>query len=344
MEVDAPLGSAAAAAVATAVVEVPPAETPEQKAACEAANAAALTEACDLIRRWRFSHEHVGDSVLLHMPEVWRAFLDVGMPMTALVRNLGRMSSLGVLDSAPHLAAAVAQLGSEAAVRAARLHPITLLEAMRVYSGGCGEKGSLRWTPTQAMTDALEAAFYLAFKNVEPTGLRFLAAVDVSGSMSGATVAGMKSLSAREAAGAMLMALLRAESDVHAMAFSGGFVKLDVQRDQKLGEVCSTMSRMPFQGTDCSLPMKYALEAGLKVDVFVVMTDNETYSGSVHPTEMLKRYRTATGIDAKLVVLAFSATSFTIADPADPGMLDIAGLDSAVPRIIHEFCTGKLLA
>lgn len=39
---------------------------------------------------------------------------------------------------------------------------------------------------------------------------------------------------------------------------------------------------------------------------------------------------------AKLMVCAFSSTEFTIADPADPGMLDVAGLDSAIPEVIFS--------
>ena len=45
---------------------------------------------------------------------------------------------------------------------------------------------------------------------------------------------------------------------------------------------------------------------------------------------------------ARLAVLAFSATKFSIADPMDPGTMDIAGLDSAVPRILREFALGEL--
>jgi len=37
------------------------------------------------------------------------------------------------------------------------------------------------------------------------------------------------------------------------------------------------------------------------------------------------RHRAATGIDARLIVLATSATKFTIADPGDAGMLASGG-------------------
>jgi len=39
-------------------------------------------------------------------------------------------------------------------------------------------------------------------------------------------------------------------------------------------------------------------------------------------------------------VLATSASKFTIADPSDAGMLDIAGFDAAVPALVTEFSRG----
>ena len=73
---------------------------------------------------------------------------------------------------------------NETLLKSARVHPFSLLLAMNVYSAGKGDKGSLSWSPVPAICAALEAAFYLSFKFVEPTGKRFLLALDVSGSMS----------------------------------------------------------------------------------------------------------------------------------------------------------------
>jgi len=42
--------------------------------------------------------------------------------------------------------------------------------------------------------------------------------------------------------------------------------------------------------------------AGMQVDCFVVLTDSETWSGGIHPTEALRQYRAETGIDARLLV------------------------------------------
>ena len=46
------------------------------------------------------------------------------------------------------------------------------------------------------------------------------------------------------------------------------------------------------------------------------------------------------GIDAKLIVVGMAANEFSIADPDDPGMLDVAGFDLSVPNLISEFSRG----
>ena len=95
-------------------------------------------------------------------------------------------------------------------------------------------------------------------------------------------------------------------------------------------------------GTDCAQPMIYALKKKKKVDVFIVYTDCETHSGSIHPSKALQDYREEMKIDAKLIVVAMTSNGFTLADPNDCGMLDIAGFDSSAPSIIREFVLGNI--
>ena len=95
-------------------------------------------------------------------------------------------------------------------------------------------------------------------------------------------------------------------------------------------------------GTDCALPMTYAMDHNLEVDVFIVYTDCETRAGTTHPSEALRNYRRKFGINAKLIVVAMTSNGFTIADPEDPGMFDMAGFDSAAPQVMTEFITGTI--
>ncbi len=62
----------------------------------------------------------------------------------------------------------------------------------------------------------------------------------------------------------------------------------------------------------------------------------------VHPIQALRDYRHASGIDARLVVVGMVSSGFSIADPADPGMLDVVGFDTATAQLIADFARGTL--
>jgi 60 kDa SS-A/Ro ribonucleoprotein len=89
--------------------------------------------------------------------------------------------------------------------------------------------------------------------------------------------------------------------------------------------------------------MIYATENDLNVDVFVVYTDCETRLGDIPPSQALRQYREHSGIeDAKLIVVAMTSNDFTIADPDDSGMFDMAGFDSHTPDVMREFILGNI--
>ena len=100
---------------------------------------------------------------------------------------------------------------------------------------------------------------------------------------------------------------------------------------------------LPFSSTDCALPMVRALENKEEVDAFVIYTDSETYMGKIHPQAALEQYRAATGINAKLIVVGMTSNCLTIADPKDMNTLNLAGFDTATPRLINDFISGGIL-
>jgi 60 kDa SS-A/Ro ribonucleoprotein len=64
--------------------------------------------------------------------------------------------------------------------------------------------------------------------------------------------------------------------------------------------------------------------------------DNEVNTG-VHPTQLLNQYRATVNPNAKLLVCAMTVTNFSVADPRDPGQLDVVGFDAALPQLIRNF-------
>ena len=314
--------------------------------------------AAELVREYGLPREAL-PTELLTSPEVWEALLE-DMPTTALVRNLATMTRVGVLaPGSAGTSKAIAQLGDRERIRKARVHPIALLVALRTYAAGHGVRGRGVWTPVPAIVDALDAAFYTAFENVEPTGKRFLLALDVSGSMTSGCVAGVPGLTPRDASAALALVTAATETRYEAVGFfaggggwksgssrfagrSDGLTALAISPRQRLDDAVRTVSDLPFGGTDCALPMLYALEREREVDVFVVLTDSETWAGDVHPSQALADYRRASGIDARLVVVGMVSNGFSIADPNDPGQLDVVGFDTATPALISDFARGAL--
>ena len=267
---------------------------------------------------------------------VWEALLE-RMPMTAMIRNLGKMTSLGLI--APFRDAKrliVGKLRDETALKRARIHPLAILVAQKIYAQGHGDKGALKWSPVAAIVDALDEAFYATFQNVEPCNKPVLLALDVSGSMGGSMIAG-SCLSAREASAAMALITAASEPEYHIVGFSGGMVLLNISPRMRLDQVIKVISALPFDRTDCAQPMLYAQRERLRVAAFVTYTDSETWAGNIHPTQALRQYRDELVADAKAVVVGMTSNGFTIADPNDRGMLDVVGFDTSVPAVIADF-------
>lgn len=305
--------------------------------AFERSKKASKKELLNLIVNHQLPHECLSNEALA-MPEVWEALLP-SMGLTAMIRRLGQMTSNGAL--APlngNTRFVVETLRDHDKLRKARIHPMGILLALTTYASGKGVKGSLTWQPVQAIIDALDEAFYAAFKMVEPTGKRHLLALDVSGSMAMDSSKIMNThLRAREASAAMALVTANVEESTHFMAFSEQFIPLNITPRQRLDDVVKTISDLPFAGTDCSLPMVWALKNKIPVDAFCVYTDNETNYGNIHPHVALERYRQGMGIPAKLVVVGMVANQQTIANPDDAGMMDLVGFDASMPSMISEF-------
>lgn len=257
--------------------------------------------------------------------------------MTAMVRNLATMTRIGLLKPLSDATRTVCErVVDPEKLKKARVHPVALLMALRTYQSGKGERGQNTWTPIQQVNDALDAAFYKAFDFVEPTNKRFFIGLDVSGSMS-SPCAGT-SMTCCEGATALSLVTRHVEDQVEICAFSTGLQPLPIGKSISLVEAMGYTRRVNFGGTDCALPMIYAEQNKLSVDVFMVITDSETwFNPNIHPFQALKSYRQKMGIPAKLVVIGMTSSGFSIADPVDPYSMDVVGWSTDVPTVISDF-------
>lgn len=293
-------------------------------------------------------------------PATWDALIATRgrLPYTAMLRNLGRMTSIGVFNrkgGGTTTKDVVARLSDPEYVKRARVHPFNILTALKTYSSGGGFRGSLTWTPNQAIVDALDAAFYASFGNVESTGKRINIALDVSGSMGAALM--NSNVTAREGSVAMAMATLAADPDTTdtiaftsggwtapgrgAGWFRGGITELGLSPRRRMDDIVRETRGLPFGGTDCALPIVWAMAQKKVYDAFLVFTDNETWAGNVQPMDALRTYRAQVNREARLIVVGMTSTGFSIADPEDQGSLDVVGFNSSAPSLISNFIAGK---
>ena len=317
------------------------ADTAEAKAILAEANQASVKKLVDLIVTYRLPREALPTEAL-NKVEVWEALLQE-MPMTAMIRNLGTMSKIGLIKPLSAAEKLVFQRLTDAErLRGSKVHPIQVLSALRTYSSGRGVRSAASWNVSTKVVEALDEAFELSFGAVEPAGTRHLLGLDVSGSMSCGEIAGVPGLSPSAATAALAVVAARTEPWTAIMGFADSFRDLGITAKDRVDVATRKVSGLTFGSTDASLPMTWALQNKIQVDTFVVMTDNETWAGNIQPVQALEKYRQATGIGAKLIVVGMTSTGFTIADPNDAGMLDVVGFDGATPALMAKFAKGEI--
>lgn len=292
----------------------------------------------------------------LRDPDVWKTlFFNGQLNGQNLLRNLKRLHEVGAFDDILFASRVGATLSDREVISKGRIHPMQYLFAMKA-ANVLSDSGSGYYlsyydrtaSPGKKLTgpvaDGLDAGFYASFASAPRINGAVMIGVDVSGSMASPIMSSrvdyrrvQNQISCAQGAGAMAMLVARTAPAYYIHGFAGNFRDLGISASDKLPAVMRKVHDNNFGTTDCSLPMMHALHNRIKVDTFVVITDNETYAGMVKPSEALKRYRSKINSKAKLVVIGMTATPFTIADPDDSGMLDVVGFDANAPVVISEF-------
>ncbi len=293
------------------------------------------------IQKGRLTHEMVAPVGKMDR-EAWQ-LLFAEMPIGAMLRNLGSLTELGVLrkDQPQNLARLEAVLNQPQHLRKGRIHPIDVLKALKTYqSGGRIGRSKKTWDPVPRIVDILEKALELAFEVAEPTGKVFLHAVDVSGSMSMPVVDGI--LSACEVATTMALVTAKAETHYDIRGFATEFRDLQITARDSFRSAVQKAQHNNFGGTDASVAYDWAIRQKFKADLFVFWTDAESWAGTKHPSQALRKYREKINPDAKAIYVTLAPYRISLVDPKDPHSWDLAGFDPGLPKVIQMIATGEV--
>lgn len=294
----------------------------------------------NVIRANRLPREII-NTQYLNDAAVWDA-LNEAMPITATIRNLNKMTQVGLLtDRSEATKLVVDRITDPDTLRRGRVHPFAILIALKTYEQGHGQKGSLTWNPVKKIVNALDEAFYASFKTVEPTGLRWELGLDVSGSMAWTGQETPGGMSPATLAAAMALVTANVEPNYRIKAFGSRLKDMTdkVRPSMRLDEVVRLFGGMNFGGTDPNLLIDKAEDG---VDIFVTYTDSET-GNKVALWSALERYRKARGNrNARNAVVAFVPNAYSVANPDDPRQLDFIGADASLPTLLAAFAQGRV--
>lgn len=279
---------------------------------------------------------------LLNEPLIWEALLQ-DMPVEAMIRNLGKMGSIGLLHSEA-VNDVIARLRDEGTIVRSKIHPMKLYLAQRQYAQGRGSKGSLTWTPNVKVIDALDDAFYTAFKSLPEIPGKVLLAIDLSSSMIGSSVFGMEEMRRHEAAAVQAMCFMRQCPEGMALGFTEQPISLPLSPRQRLIDVYNMIAQKAGGGTDIGVPYAWAGKQREHVDAFVTVTDEASGgygSRGGQAVEALRAYRTMLNQNARAVSISVATYHYAHLPTNDRRNFVVAGFDPTVPDLVAQFLRGE---
>lgn len=290
-----------------------------------------------LIRTYNLPREVI-PTEQLNSKRVWEALLEK-MPYTAMMRNLPKLTELGLLDPFSSTQRHVMDtLADSHKIKNGRVHPLSILLALKTYASGVSLRGSKTWTPVAQVIDALDAAFYASFDNIEPITENILVALDLSGSMQTGAIAGVP-LRPIEAEAAMAMCFMKAAPNAVICGYATTFELLKLSPRQRLDDIVAGISRVHVgYGTDCSLPFVWAKQRKLEIDAFMMFTDSMGWAGEQHPSVARNKYSPT----ARWALVQTTATDTGIQDPKDMNSLEFSGFSPSMYTLLGSFIHGEL--
>lgn len=321
---------------------------------------ASESDIVDAIKKYRMTWEMIPGNLEM-TDKIWEA-LFVEMPINATLRNLANLTSKGVFDKTKNLDLLEKKFAVDNLKRA-YIHPVVAASALKIYeAGGSIGRSKLTWKPINRVVDILEDVIANTFESLEPTGLHYFHAMDVSGSMSGPEVQPLW-LAPYEIEGYMTLATVKAEKNYFVGGFSDNFIELPAwKKSTPFRDVADfssgfgwgrskarTNSLWPgnFGGTDAHSAYRYAIKNNIYTDVFVFYTDSENWGGGYgggQPSQGLRDYRAKVNANAKAIYVTIVAYGdhVSLVDPKDPRSYDLAGFTGDTPKLIQMIARGDL--
>lgn len=267
----------------------------------------------------------------------WRKIArDGGLQMVRM--NLNTFARQGVFADASVAEAIAARLRDAREIRASRILPYQLMVA--ATNAGEGVPQSIR----DALTDAME----IAIANVPAIEGRVAVCPDVSGSMQSAVTGVRKGATSgvRCVDVAALVASAFARRNPGAIVLPFTEKVLNVRLDPEAGVLANarTLAGLPPGGTNCSAPLKKLADEGERVDLVVLVSDNQSWVDTQPgATATMKQWSRIKAVNpaARLVCIDIQPGG-TVQAKDRTDILNVGGFSDAVFGLVAEFAAGRM--
>lgn len=273
----------------------------------------------------------------LNKPAIWTSLVMQGMPMTALVRNLGKISGLGLMNDQQVVNKICGQLTDQQALTKARVHPLTLLVAGKVYSSGRGVRGSLVWNPNQQVIHSLNQAMTLAYGALPKSKVPTMVAVDVSGSMH-CTLPDFGNVLLHEVSACMMLAHAQMNPASQFVTFDTNWREFPVL-GRRYDDILESL-RATGGGTDVTQAVEAAQRLGSAIKCLTIYSDSETWAGHRHCDQAWGSYLQVQP-EARVVMASMTANRIS-AFTQHPSVLQTCGFDTSLPQIVQAWAADDI--
>lgn len=269
--------------------------------------------------------------------EQW-AQLAQRMSWQTLRMNLNTLARHDVFENAT-LAASVAQrLADRAQVRQSWVYPYQLLSAW----------SNLQSNVPQVIREALAQAMEYALENIPPFRGNVVVCPDVSGSMKSSITGYRKGATSKircvDVAGLIAAAVLRNHPQARVLPFECDVVDVRLDARQSVMHNAQKLAAVGGDGTNCSAPLRRLLNERARVDLVIMVSDNESWvdksrHGSTATMECWIELKKRNP-QARLVcidLLPYGTTQ--AAERSD--ILNVGGFSDEVFTVIDNFVNGR---
>ncbi len=254
--------------------------------------------------------------------------------------NLQTFARHGVYDVEGMPQKIARRLSDAEAIRRARVFPYQLMQAFSMTETGVPE----------VIREALQDAMEIATTNVPAFEGNVVVAPDVSGSMRSAVTGYRKGATSKvrcvDVAALVAATLLRANRSARVLPFETGVVDVSLNARDTVMTNAAKLAAVGGGGTNCSAPIERLVAERAKVDLVVMVSDNESWLDtprySHQGTRLMQAWEKLKVLNpkAKLVALDIQPNRTTQAHERGD-VLNIGGFSDQAFEVIAAFVKGE---